>query len=87
MSGATFALRWPRSGVRLDPTPVPKGTRLQKGDWVRWLVDGDQGEVTGMVAGRAIAIRWVTTNRIEAYPFCGGSMHFVQRQDTEGGNG
>lgn len=71
------AIVLPMGGVPSDPTPEPKAPCLKKGDWVGWRIDGDFGEVTGVIPGQAVAIRWISTNRIEVYSFFSGAMERI----------
>lgn len=80
MTATIFAL--PNGGLRLCPTPAPKPARFQPGDWVAW-VDGDEGVVTGVIPGHAIAIRWVSNNFIEWYPVFGGAAERIQLHEMQ----
>lgn len=41
---------------------------FRPGDWVTWVQDNDEGLVTAVIAGQAIAIRWASTGHIKWYP-------------------
>ena len=55
---------------------------FRTGDWVVW-VDSDEGVVTGIIPGQAIAIRWASTNCIEWYPVFGGAAERIQLHDIQ----
>lgn len=67
----------PMGDVPLKPTPEPRAPCPKKGDWVGWRIDGDFGEVTGVISGQAVAIRWISTNRIEVYSLFSGAMERI----------
>ena len=73
----------PLPGRCLSPQPAPARRRLAPGDWVVWRPDGDEGLVCGVIPGRAVAIRWASTNWIEVYTIGGGAMDFIEPLDVE----
>jgi hypothetical protein len=72
---ATFAV--PFYGRCISPQPEPRPARFEVGARVVFLDDRDEGCVTGLIPGAAIAIRWENTGRIERYPLCGGAAQRI----------
>jgi hypothetical protein len=56
---------------------------FRPGDWVAFVPDNDEGVVTGVIDGAAIAIRWLSTGSIEVYPLCSGAMHFIEPHEVQ----
>jgi hypothetical protein len=81
MTAELFAV--PFLGGCLCPLPAPRPRRFEKGDRVAW-VDGDEGEVTGLIPGQSVAIRWDSIwDHIEWYPLCCGSIDCITVLETE----
>jgi hypothetical protein len=59
---ATFAV--PFYGRCISPQPEPRPARFEVGARVVFLDDRDEGCVTGLIPGAAIAIRWEHAGRI-----------------------
>jgi len=72
---ATFAV--PFYGRCISPQPEPRPARFEVGARVVFLDDRDEGHVTGLIPGAAIAIRWEHAGRIEWYPLCGGAAQRI----------
>jgi hypothetical protein len=64
----------PFYGRCLHPQPEPKPARFEKGARVVWIPDHDEGEVTGVIPGLAVASAWDSTRRVEWYAMCSGAM-------------
>ena len=72
MSAFTFSV--PFFSRCLSPLPEPKPPRFEVGAHVVFLDDRDEGYVTGLIAGQAVAIRWENAGRIEVYSMFSGAM-------------
>jgi hypothetical protein len=72
---AAFAI--PFYGRCVSPNPEPKRARFEVGARVVFLDDRDEGYVTGLISGAAIAIRWENARSIEWYPLCGGAVERI----------
>jgi hypothetical protein len=72
---AAFAI--PFYGRCVSPSPEPKRARFEVGARVVFLDDRDEGYVTGLISGAAIAIRWENARSIEWYPLCGGAVERI----------
>ena len=70
-----FAL--PFFGRCVSPQPEPRPARFEVGARVVFLDDRDEGYVTGLIPGAAIAIRWKNAGRIEWYPVFGGAVERI----------
>ena len=57
-------------GRCLSPSPDPQPRRLEKGCCVAWAADGDEGWVTALITGQAVAVQWDSTGRIDWYALC-----------------
>ena len=75
MSAAAFAV--PFNSRCLSPSPEPKPGRFEVGARVVFLDDRDEGYVTGIIPGQAVAIRWENAGRIEWYPVFGGAAQRI----------
>ena len=72
---SAFAIPFFRRCVR--PSPEPKPARFEVGARVVFLDDRDEGYVTGLIAGQAVAIRWENAGRIEWYALCSGAIERI----------
>jgi hypothetical protein len=72
---ATFVL--PFFGRRVSPSLEPNPARFEVGARVVFLDDRDEGYVTGLIPGAAIAIRWENAGRIEWYALCSGAIERI----------
>jgi hypothetical protein len=75
MSAAAFAV--PFYSRCVSPQPELRPTRSQVGARVVFLDDRDEGYVTGLIPGHAVAIRWENAGRIEWYPLFGGAAQRI----------
>ena len=67
----------PFYGRCVSPSPEPKPARFEVGARVVFLDDRDEGYVTGLISGHAVAIRWENAGRIEWYPLFGGAAQRI----------
>jgi hypothetical protein len=72
---AAFAI--PFYGRCISPQPEPRPAGFEVGARVVFLDDRDEGYVTGLISGAAIAIRWENARSIEWYPLCGGAVERI----------
>ena len=75
MSAAAFAV--PFYGRCVSPNPAPKPACFEVGARVVFLDDRDEGYVTGLIPGQAVAIRWENAGRIEWYALCSGAIERI----------
>lgn len=78
----------PFFGRCVNPSPEPKPARFEVGARVVFLGDRDEGYVTGLIPGQAVAIRWENAGRIEIYSIFSGAMDRIavlewQEEDDE----
>jgi hypothetical protein len=83
MSTAAFAV--PFAGRCVSPQPEPRPVRFEVGARVVFLDDRDEGYVTGLIPGQAVAIRWGNAGRIEVYSMFSGAMDRIAVLETERG--
>jgi hypothetical protein len=86
MSAAAFTI--PFFGRCISPNPKPRPARFEVGARVVFLDDRDEGYVTGLIPGQAVAVRWENAGRIEWYPLFGGAAQCIavlgwQEEDDE----
>jgi hypothetical protein len=80
---ATFAV--PFYGRCISPQPEPRPARFKVGARVVFLEDRDEGYVTGLIPGQAVAIRWENAGRIEVYSMFSGAMERIAVLATDRG--
>jgi hypothetical protein len=80
---ATFAV--PFYGRCISPQPEPRPAGFEVGARVVFLDDRDEGCVTGLIPGAAIAIRWENAGRIEVYSMFSGAMDRIAVLATDRG--
>ena len=83
MSALSFAV--PFCGRCISPSPEPRPARFEVGARVVFLDDRDEGHVTGLIPGQAVAIRWENAGRIEVYALCSGAIDRIAVLETERG--
>ena len=79
----TFAV--PFQGRCLSPSPEPRPARFEVGARVVFLDDRDEGYVTGLIPGQAVAIRWENARSIEVYSMFSGAMDRIAVLATDRG--
>lgn len=72
---SAFAI--PFFGRCVSPSPEPKSARFEVSARVVFLDDRDEGCVTGLIPGQAVAIRWENARSIEWYPLFGGAAQRI----------
>jgi hypothetical protein len=72
MNQALFAV--PFASRCLNPLPEVQRP-LEQGCQVVWSPDGDQGYVTSLITGQAVAVRWEASDCVEWYPLSSFAVH------------